>query len=160
MHAQMTADKCSGFDSSHLAASSVTRSFDSVSASLRLRRGSHRTNRGTLGDLPTGCLAPLGVPFHRYRLPNRPFSRTKFNRKEKIKLKKQITPENPPLLPNRLAPDAKLWSADDRSYIVSQSPLDIKRRELSETRQLEDPDERTQSESIANARNSGKVKPI
>jgi hypothetical protein len=82
------------------------------------------------------------------------------NEKEKIKLKKKSTPEIPPLLPNRLAPNAKLWSADDRSYIVSQSPLDIKRRELSETRQLEDSSERTQSESTANARNSGTVKPI
>lgn len=60
--------------------------------------------------------------------------------------------ENAPLLPNRLAPGAKLWSADDDIFVVSQSPLDIKRRELAETRQLEESGERTISESTKNRR--------
>ena len=74
--------------------------------------------------------------------------------------KKKNAPDNPPLLPNNLAPGAKLWSADDASYVTSQSPLDIKKRELEEVRRSQDPDERDQSESTTNARRFGKVKPL
>jgi hypothetical protein len=79
-------------------------------------------------------------------------------KKEKIKLKKKET--IPPLLPNKLAPGAKLLSPDDDSFVVSQSPLDVKRRELAEARKLEESQERERSESTKNARNFGQVKPI
>src|SRR5260370_22894167 len=72
-------------------------------------------------------------------------------------MKKKET--RPPLLPNRLAPGAKLLSPDDDSHVIRQSPLDLKKRELEEARQLQDSDERAQSEATANARNFGKVKP-
>jgi hypothetical protein len=74
--------------------------------------------------------------------------------------KKKNTPENPPLLPNKLAPGAKLLSPDDDTFVVRQTPLDVKRRELRETRELEESQDRERSQSTKNARNFGQVKPI
>jgi hypothetical protein len=54
--------------------------------------------------------------------------------------------------PNRVAPGNKVWDPSDNSHVARQTPLDTKRKELAETRSLEEPRDRARSKETQQIR--------